>query len=136
MIGARVVVVSYCVTEGCFAAIVGVVVVQRPCCCGWLEGSSSIMLTWVCCVCCVCCGVIVVVVFLSSIFACGGNFWVCFIVTLMALYWVSLVFVCNCCLLVLVMSCLSSSSGMRCGSEGLGLGLFQGSFVLSDFFHS
>ena len=112
MIGTRVVVVSYCVTEGCFAVIVGAILVERPCCCGWAEGSSSIMLTWVDCV---CCGVIVVVVFLALIFACGGNFWVCLVVIAMALDLVSLVFVCNCCLLVLVVSCWSSGSRMICG---------------------
>ena len=68
MIGTRVVVVSYCVTKGCVAVMVSVVVVQRPCCCGWSKGLSSIMLTWVGCV---CCGVIVVVVFLALIFVVG-----------------------------------------------------------------
>ena len=71
MIGAWVAVVSYCVTKGYFAAIIGGAVGQRPCCCGWLEGSSSIMLT---CVECVCCGVIVIVVFLQLIFWVGEIF--------------------------------------------------------------
>ena len=104
-------------TKDCFAAIVGVSVVQRPSCCGWLGDSSSIMLTWVGCV---CCGVIVGG--LSSICACGGNSYFCFTVILMALDWVSLVFVCKCCLLVLVVYCLSSGSRMRCGVGGFGSG--------------
>ena len=58
-----------------------------------------------------------------------GKFWICFIAISMALDWLSLVFVCNCCLLVLVVSCLFSGSRMRCGAKGLGLGLSRGSFA-------
>ena len=73
---------------------------------------------------CVCLEVIVVVA-LSSIFACGGSFWVCMVVIVMALDRVSLTFVCNCCLLVLVVSCWSSSSRMICG-RGVGAGGVSG----------
>ena len=71
---------------------------------------------------CVYCVVIFVVVFLSSVFLGGVSFWICFIAILMALDWLSLVFVCNCCLLVLVVSCLFSGSQMRCGAGGFGAG--------------
>ena len=82
VIGAWVSVVTSSVIEGCFSLVVDVNVVQGPRCCNWLEGMSSIMLTWVVCV---CCGVIVVVV-LSAKFACGELLWPCMVVIAMALY--------------------------------------------------
>ena len=104
VIGAWFFVVTSSVIGGCFSLVVDVDVVQGPRCCGWLEGLSSIMLTWVVCVCCK----VNFVVVLSAKFACGEPLWSCMVVIAMALYRVSLSF-------VIGVSCWSSSSRMICG---------------------
>ena len=65
-----------------------------------------------------------------------GKFWICFIAISMALDWLSLVFVRNCCLLVLVVSCLFSGSRMRCGAGGFVAGVVLGIFYTDMGVHS